>query len=255
MSVRSSPPSMLASALLSFSATPVLAGVRGAEAVNVWQAAVRSAAEPSSAPGDLSTAWSAWDAWGAWESSHAALAQPSLVSGSDLRRTLHTLAQRLAGLAPTGASEVRDGRLVLGPSLPRQGVHVFDVAPGLLQPFLLDTYVAPDEWLVVNLTAPMQVEFQDDMPGSGLSTVADRLIFNVVNAPDVLARRGQGLLLAPNSDVVAASSGVWAGMVVADDLRHRQEVGCESLRERRLRPREAPVPFTAAATLLMSRRV
>jgi choice-of-anchor A domain-containing protein len=248
MAVRCSPPFLLASALLSFSAAPALAGVPAVHVVDAWQAAVESAAKPAPEPGDLASAWATWD------TSPAPLPQVPAISAGDLRRTLHTLAQRLAALSPTGTVDASGGRLRLSGSTARQGVHVFDVAPGLLDPFVLDSYVAPDEWLVVNLTAPMQVEFQDDLAGSGLSAVADRLIFNVVNAPDVLARRGQGLLLAPHSDVVAASSGAWAGMVVADDLRHRQEVGRESLRERRQRPREAPVPFTAAGTLLMSRR-
>lgn len=254
MPARPTPPFLLLSALLSFPAA--------SEADSRMELAqVRRLASDAStlvAPGDAATpgALPAWvlTAPRALLGAAATVAPPAAaLPPGNIHATVAGLSQRLSALPTTGEVDDFGVDMRLGPSRAVRGVHVYEVDDSLLKAFTLDTVVGPDEWVVVNLRGAQQVEFEPDFAGSGLSAVADRLIFNVVNASDVLVRSGTGLLLAPHADLVAASSGHWDGMVVADDRRLRGEIGRESLRERRAVPRPEPEPLTAAGMLLLSR--
>ncbi|RVT84932.1 choice-of-anchor A family protein [Inhella crocodyli] len=254
MSARHTPPFLLVSALLSFPAASEAASRWDLEQVRrladegaaLHQAS--DAAAPKALPDWVLTAPRTLLGAAATVAPPAAALPPA-----NIHATVAGLSQRLAALAPTGEVDAFGVDMRLGPSRAVRGVHVYEVDDSLLKAFTLDTVVGPDEWVVVNLRGAQQVEFEPDFAGSGLSAVADRLIFNVVNASDVLVRSGTGLLLAPHADLVAASSGHWDGMVVADDRRLRGEIGRESLRERRAVPRPEPEPLTAEGMLLLSR--
>ncbi len=254
MSVRPASPFLLVSALLSFPAASEadvrmeLAQVQRLANDGVTLRSAADAAAPGTVPAWVLTAPRALLGAAATVAPPAAALPPG-----DIHTTVAGLSQRLAALAPTGEVDAFGVDMRLGPSRAVRGVHVYEVDDSLLKAFTLDTVVGPDEWVVVNLRGAQQVEFEPDFSGSGLSAVADRLIFNVVNASDVLVRNGTGLLLAPHADLVAASSGHWDGMVVADDRRLRGEIGRESLRERRAVPRPEPEPLTAEGMLLLSR--
>jgi choice-of-anchor A domain-containing protein len=252
MSARHAPPFLLLSALLSFPAATEAASQLDLEQVRRVAGDVAGqhalGAVPAAVPQWVLTAPKVL--LGAAVT--VAPPAPALAPGN-IHRTVAGLSQRLAALAPTGQVDAFGVDMRLGPSQSVRGVHVYEVDDSLLKSFTLDTVVGPDEWVVVNVRGTQQVEFEPDYAGSGLSAVGDRLIFNVINASDVLVRSGTGLLLAPHADLVASSSGHWHGMVVADDRRLRGEIGRESLRERRAVARPEPAPLTAEGMLLLSR--
>lgn len=254
MPARHTPPFLLVSALLSFPAASEAASRMELAQVQrlATQGVALGSATDAGTPGTL-PAW-VLTAPRALLGAAATVAPPvAPLPPGDIHTTVAGLSQRLAALPPTGAVDAFGPDMRLGPSRAVRGVHVYEVDDSLLKAFTLDTVVGPDEWVVVNLRGAQQVEFEPDFAGSGLSAVADRLIFNVVSASDVLVRSGIGLLLAPHADLVATSSGHWDGLVVADDRRLRGEIGRESLRERRAVPRPEPQPLTAEGMLLLSR--
>ncbi|MFO1251129.1 MAG: choice-of-anchor A family protein [Inhella sp.] len=137
---------------------------------------------------------------------------------SQAEQRMGQLSQSLAGLQTTGTLESGwDTRLL--PGTAQGGWQVFNLDAHQLKHFSLDpTQFGADDWVLINLSASGRIELQADYLGSGLAALADRLVFNLPKASEVLLRSGYGLLLAPQADVVAASSGHWEGTVVARDM-------------------------------------
>lgn len=150
---------------------------------------------------------------------------------ASMQQQLDALGLQLGALQATGEVLGSGWDMRLAGSTARDGLHVFNLDARQLKSFTLDSAVGADEWVLVNLFAPGRIEFGWDYQGSGLAGIADRLIFNVLQADEVLLRSGHGLLLAPGADIVAASSGHWEGQVVARDMLSTIEIGYEPLRQ------------------------
>ncbi|MFO1253956.1 MAG: choice-of-anchor A family protein [Inhella sp.] len=172
---------------------------------------------------------------------------------SQAEQRMGQLSQSLAGLQTTGTLESGwDTRLL--PGTAQGGWQVFNLDAHQLKHFSLDpTQFGADDWVLINLSASGRIELQADYLGSGLAALADRLVFNLPKASEVLLRSGYGLLLAPQADVVAASSGHWEGTVVARDMLSTLEIGYEPLRPTAPPPSTpGPVPEPGTALLALA---
>lgn len=144
---------------------------------------------------------------------------------------LRALSTQLGALSGTGEATSQGWDMRLAGSTARDGFHVFNVDANHLKSFTLGSTVGADEWVLVNLMAAGRIEFGWDYVGSGLSEIADRLVFNVLGADEVVLRSGYGLLLAPGASIVESSSGHWEGQVFARDMLSTIEIGYEPLRQ------------------------